>query len=1337
MGLIVKHADGSEFLNIENKTYDDVSTSLRLPGKGVLNWGEAYINNFVHLLENFASSYEPIGPQVGQIWYNTGTGDLLVYTTSKIWEVINKDNNIEAKFDELIKQLNRSSAGIVAPQNAQQGQTWFDTSNNVLKVYNGDVWVSFGFNSSASYVPPATPQASDLWFDKNVSNLKVHDGEEYQRILSTIESVTQPVDAAIGQWWTNTATGQMFTYAREPSTGVYYWKELGSNTATEGALLPTDAKVGALHITRTATSKILYVNKGTKTSPVWVEVPEFGGAVVSVNEPERVLDGMFWLDTNNILKIRKSGEWIDIDETAISVISDIMPANPKDGLIWFDTSTGTMKIKVGTAWRNVQAIGLIEYGNAPQTPAKGQLWYDNVNGELKIWSSSSWIKVNSTSTIVSYMTPAGAKDGQLWLDTISSEMKYRSNGRWVSMPENARAMTSIPANPKQGDMVYVNNTLKVYDSTGWKDINISIDNSTTGNNVSIAYDELSHEIVITSDGIVSRVPLGLKRDVIVENVGITSDLIEVIHPEIKAGERRIINIQKINLDRKFFVFQNGQFTDNWSVDTKDLILNSAQGDDEIDILQFNGDISINYLVKKFKATVSGNFTINNYTRTITEQQEFDVVKAQYDTKMKELLALRKKADQDSSITDLLPGDLATLKAIEETFPVKTSNEIADLSLGSVMVFKEGIFIPTSSLTLNAGNDNNIVIPNANAGEIFTIVQLVAGADYKASFFSKEYEFKIGYSKVDSGASNNVQGRVMKDLLHTAPKNIEDEYGKVKVNYTFNSSTKKVTFDLVDIDKNYHFFVTRNNLFISPVNYVVDTKNNTLTMHANDNDDIRFFQYYLPHNYVPVEFNYKHGLAKVDGWITLELNRDFDLSSPLMVFRNGLLQQNENVKVITEETTYDSNGSPFIVTGLRKVQVFGDTITNKESVSGIKAGDIITIMQVAQPKIYNIFSEEFSAVSNGFNTFTFKRIVKDKKFLVFRNGMKLDDIETEYFINAAGKLVVADCNGPSIAELTVDPNAKGDLIIVYQFLTKDNLASDDLAATTEIITAKTTGSEYYQLMNTQFLKDEFLLVFKNGQLITRRQPEDASTTQSQINTFRVFAERVYHNTTLAYDPSGKPIYDTQGKQVVNVNPNDYTDVTAFSLDNVVAGEQIYVYEFNKKVTNVNSLTSASHYEVLPKNNIQRIYTSKFHQLSTLTMVFQDGMIIDRKTDNVGNDTVRINGALRILDQYAVDNINTSIIVNDWKVGGKLRIHQFTAAEKDIKTITLTVVIAANGTFDVFLPNNETYTVNSGALEVYVDKVIQWSGDDYMEVANNRIMFAKQLLKGQTVKIIVRK
>jgi len=42
---------------------------------------------------------------------------------------------------------------------------------------------------------------------------------------------------------------------------------------------------------------------------------------------------MFWLDGNDVLKIRKSGVWSNIDETAISYVSDTMPSSATP--VWF------------------------------------------------------------------------------------------------------------------------------------------------------------------------------------------------------------------------------------------------------------------------------------------------------------------------------------------------------------------------------------------------------------------------------------------------------------------------------------------------------------------------------------------------------------------------------------------------------------------------------------------------------------------------------------------------------------------------------------------------------------------------------------------------------------------------------------------------------------------------------------------------------------------------------------------------------------------------------------------------------------------------------------------
>lgn len=46
------------------------STSLNLPGKGRVDYGEHYNENLVRMLEHFSSPTAPANPIRGQIWYN-------------------------------------------------------------------------------------------------------------------------------------------------------------------------------------------------------------------------------------------------------------------------------------------------------------------------------------------------------------------------------------------------------------------------------------------------------------------------------------------------------------------------------------------------------------------------------------------------------------------------------------------------------------------------------------------------------------------------------------------------------------------------------------------------------------------------------------------------------------------------------------------------------------------------------------------------------------------------------------------------------------------------------------------------------------------------------------------------------------------------------------------------------------------------------------------------------------------------------------------------------------------------------------------------------------------
>jgi hypothetical protein len=64
---------------------DTTTTSLNLPGKGRVDYGELYNENLVHLMENFSSPTPPTMPTRGQLWYNTSSNPpaLMLYTIDR------------------------------------------------------------------------------------------------------------------------------------------------------------------------------------------------------------------------------------------------------------------------------------------------------------------------------------------------------------------------------------------------------------------------------------------------------------------------------------------------------------------------------------------------------------------------------------------------------------------------------------------------------------------------------------------------------------------------------------------------------------------------------------------------------------------------------------------------------------------------------------------------------------------------------------------------------------------------------------------------------------------------------------------------------------------------------------------------------------------------------------------------------------------------------------------------------------------------------------------------------------------------------------------------------
>jgi len=115
-----------------------VDTTLSLVGRGYPNYGEKIAENFLHLLENFASSIPPENPIEGQLWYDTSDTSRKVLrimdgtSTSARWPSAN------GIYQQVTDPKLAASAGL------KEGDIWVDTGNNQLKIYNNNSWTLVG-----------------------------------------------------------------------------------------------------------------------------------------------------------------------------------------------------------------------------------------------------------------------------------------------------------------------------------------------------------------------------------------------------------------------------------------------------------------------------------------------------------------------------------------------------------------------------------------------------------------------------------------------------------------------------------------------------------------------------------------------------------------------------------------------------------------------------------------------------------------------------------------------------------------------------------------------------------------------------------------------------------------------------------------------------------------------------------------------------------------------------------------------------------------------------------------------------------------------------------------
>ena len=128
MSYIISYSDPAKasypITVADNTIYNGVGTgSLKLVGKNYPAYGQPVAENFIHLLENFASSTPPVNPVEGQLWYDNATGKLRLNNgtaNNTNWKPVNG----------IYQQGTQPIDGVL-------GDVWIDTVRNQIFINNG------------------------------------------------------------------------------------------------------------------------------------------------------------------------------------------------------------------------------------------------------------------------------------------------------------------------------------------------------------------------------------------------------------------------------------------------------------------------------------------------------------------------------------------------------------------------------------------------------------------------------------------------------------------------------------------------------------------------------------------------------------------------------------------------------------------------------------------------------------------------------------------------------------------------------------------------------------------------------------------------------------------------------------------------------------------------------------------------------------------------------------------------------------------------------------------------------------------------------------------------
>ena len=125
MAYNITLTNGNTFATIADGTVNTAS-SVTLVGKNYAGYGQFLDENFIQMLENFSNATAPTAPLIGQLWWDSTNSLLKVYNGT------------------VFKTISAATASNTAPTSNVTGDLWYDITNQQLKVWTGSAFLVVG-----------------------------------------------------------------------------------------------------------------------------------------------------------------------------------------------------------------------------------------------------------------------------------------------------------------------------------------------------------------------------------------------------------------------------------------------------------------------------------------------------------------------------------------------------------------------------------------------------------------------------------------------------------------------------------------------------------------------------------------------------------------------------------------------------------------------------------------------------------------------------------------------------------------------------------------------------------------------------------------------------------------------------------------------------------------------------------------------------------------------------------------------------------------------------------------------------------------------------------------